>query len=212
MSKHKTVKDLIDMVKNADLSHRELNAHHDRETKVSYCGDDHLKGPLFSFLVGAGFSASANYDPGDSNARLVPGTGHIVEALKCYEDFRDEECRAWLDVLHETKSFNSGGSRLPSYEVTREYFRLMNDVLDSPVARQRFIAAVVEYSSMRSSVPNWENLFLAALLTSSVSERFYYFNEEESDLSWLPKVFASHVFTTNFDDLIPRTFYLLNQP
>lgn len=187
--KFKTVDDLIDLVIKDNQSHK-------AEQVYAKLPRD-LEGPLFSFLVGAGFSITSG----------IPKTPILVEAM---EKFLDPEVKydSWKEIL----STCSGEMKQDqSYRLTSRYFELMEN-LGGPLSRHAFLSSVIQWAldPKRQSEIGIENKLLAAILINGTRGEFDWNssidNPDTISSEWPRGSFAQHVFTTNFDDVIPLTF------
>ncbi len=168
--------------------------------------DQRLEGPLFTFLIGAGFSLSAG----------VPSTGHLTSALELF--------RHWIDKLDRGEVLDDNADppeRLDwehIFEVTRSrppgpassYYELMDQVLPLPPARHDFITAAIQWAANSHLQMTEESILLAAILIAG--SRGFSGSIRPTQESPLATSFARHVFTTNFDELMPLTFYIGNRP
>lgn len=150
-----------------------------------------------TFLVGAGFSVTAG----------LPTTAHLVRCLRSFSKRADG---TWAAILDETLEQDDG---LPSD--VAEYSRLMAEVLSLPVARRDFISACVRWAASRQAPVSEESILLAAMLcggtyggvplTTSIRLGM-------DEVAPLATCFARHVFTTNFDEVLPLAFHLTGRP
>ncbi len=151
------------------------------------------KNPLVTFLVGAGFSVSAG----------LPTTAHLV---RCLREFSHVANPTWAEILDATLETDD---ELPC-DVT-EYSRLMAEVLSLPAARRDFISACVRWGTGRQAPISEESILLGAMLRAStyggvpLTERI---RLGAADTPPLAPRFARHVFTTNFDEVLPLAFHL----
>lgn len=155
-------------------------------------------GPLFTFLLGAGFSVTAG----------VPDVRHLVSAL---EYFRKKPKTLWQEIFDFTSDRSYGPVNLTGVELTEYYFRIMAKVLPLPQARHDFITAAVQWAASKRMQMNLEGVLLSSILISGTGGNVP-LNRSRSDRHWLSRCFARHVFTTNFDEVLPTTFYYGNQP
>lgn len=155
-------------------------------------------GPLFTFLLGAGFSVTAG----------VPDVRHLVSAL---EYFRKNPKTPWQEIFDITSEKFYGSFVLTGVELTEYYFRIMAKVLPLPQARHDFITAAVQWAASKRMQMNLEGILLSSILISGTGGNVP-LNKNRSDRHWLSRCFARHVFTTNFDEVLPTTFYYGNQP
>ncbi|MCH7471693.1 tetratricopeptide repeat protein [bacterium] len=166
---------------------KSLQAH-----RASRGQDAAVQGPFFTFLIGAGFSVTAG----------VPTTAHLVRALEYWEERRGQ----FEDALEETKDLEDGGGR-----VTERYFQLMNHTLPDVSSRRDFIAAAIRWARARNVQMNRESILLATLLLAGSGQPVPMVKREREGAEGLLKAFARCAYTTNFDELMPTTFYLGNQ-
>ena len=170
-----------------------------------------LKGPLFTFLVGAGFSQSAG----------VPSTSHLISALL---KFRKSPSLSWFEIFDQTKDEvinESLGNQ------ANTYFQLIRDVLPNSPDRHYFITSAVQWAAEKQIQMNVESILLATILVNGCSGNLCrtpnfaslkeaYQNQPENSYllssRWLTGEFSSQVFTTNFDDVIAVTHYMGNKP
>jgi len=152
-------------------------------------------GPLYTFLIGAGFSASAG----------VPGTAHLVATL---EEFDRKGAGDWAKLLDETAGRTVAGS---VEQIGERYFALMDKVLQGPVARQAFITAAVQWAARKQVQISMESVLLASILLAGAPATED-LSTNPGERAWLRGAFAKRAYTTNFDEVIPTTFYLGNQP
>jgi tetratricopeptide (TPR) repeat protein len=155
-------------------------------------------GPLFTFLLGAGFSVTAG----------VPDVRHLVSAL---EFFRKSPKTSWQEIFDVTSDRSFGSVTLTGVELTEYYFRIMAKVLPLPQARHDFITAAVQWAASKRMQMNLEGILLSSILISGTGGNVP-LKRSRSDRHWLSRCFARHVFTTNFDEVLPTTFYYGNQP
>jgi tetratricopeptide (TPR) repeat protein len=155
-------------------------------------------GPLFTFLLGAGFSVTAG----------VPDVRHLVSAL---EYFRKSPKTPWQEIFDSTSDRSYGPLTFTGVELTEYYFRIMAKVLPLPQARHDFITAAVQWAASKRMQMNLEGILLSSILISGTGGNVP-LNRSRSDRHWLSRCFARHVFTTNFDEVLPTTFYYGNQP
>ncbi len=154
-------------------------------------------GPLFSFLIGAGFSLTAG----------LSSVNHLVRALELFKSNKDLSWQEIFDLTLEA-SFNEEGRT--GSELTDHYFHVMGDVLPLPQARHDFITAAIQWASSRRVQMNMEGILLATILMAGTGRKVP-LNPRKKKRHWLPHAFARHVFTTNFDEVLPNTFYYGNQ-
>ncbi len=155
-------------------------------------------GPFFTFLIGAGFSLTAG----------LSSVNHLVQALEYY---RANRGRTWREVFESTleESLNEKGR---SYsDLADYYFKIMGEVLPLPQARHDFITAAIQWASSRQVQMNLEGLLLATILMAGTGGNVP-MHPRHRKRHWLSRAFARHVFTTNFDEVLPNTFYYGNQP
>ena len=155
---------------------------------------DNMAGPLFTFLIGAGFSISAG----------VPSTRHLVAALEEWEKHREKTFNQVLDDTAETDAQEAADRR------TQRYFHLMQKILPNAPARHDFITTVVRWAASRQVQMNPESILLASILVNGIGTKFC-LDPQKTALHWLARSFAQHVFTTNFDEVLPTTFHYGNQ-
>ncbi|MCC7478503.1 tetratricopeptide repeat protein [bacterium] len=165
-----------------------------------------MEGPLFTFLIGAGFSLSAG----------VPSTGHLTSALELFQH--------WINKLDEGLPLDETADPAERldwehiFEVTRNrppapgsnYYELMDRVLPLPPARHDFITAAIQWAAANHLQMTEESILLAAILIAG--SRGFSGSIRATQESPLASSFARHVFTTNFDELLPLTFYIGNRP
>jgi len=87
----------------------------------------------------------------------------------------------------------------------------MAKVLPLPQARHDFITAAVQWAASQRMQMNLEGILLSSILISGTGGSVP-LKKSRSDRHWLSRCFARHVFTTNFDEVLPTTFYYGNQP
>jgi tetratricopeptide (TPR) repeat protein len=155
-------------------------------------------GPLFTFLIGAGFSVTAG----------VSSVHHLVVAL---EKFASNPKMSWQNIFDATLDVSYNSRRISGTELTDYYFDLMREVLPLPPARHDFITAAMQWASARQVQMNLEGIMLAAVLMAGTGNQVP-FDMNNVSRHWLAHAFARHAFTTNFDDLMIRTFQYGNQP
>ena len=155
-------------------------------------------GPLFTFLLGAGFSVTAG----------VPDVRHLVSAL---EYFRKSPKTSWQEIFDSTSDKPYGPVKLTGVELTEYYFRIMAKILPLPQARHDFITAAVQWAASKRMQMNLEGILLSSILIAGTGGNVP-LSRSRSDRHWLSRCFARHVFTTNFDEVLPTTFYYGNQP
>ncbi|MCX5846364.1 MAG: tetratricopeptide repeat protein [Deltaproteobacteria bacterium] len=155
-------------------------------------------GPLFTFLLGAGFSVTAG----------VPDVRHLVSAL---EYFRKSPKTTWQEIFDSTSDKPYGPVKLTGVELTEYYFRIMAKILPLPQARHDFITAAVQWAASKRMQMNLEGILLSSILIAGTGGNVP-LSRSRSDRHWLSRCFARHVFTTNFDEVLPTTFYYGNQP
>ena len=155
-------------------------------------------GPLFTFLLGAGFSVTAG----------VPDVRHLVSAL---EYFRKSPKTSWQEIFDSTSDKPYGPVNLTGVELTEYYFRIMAKILPLPQARHDFITAAVQWAASKRMQMNLEGILLSSILIAGTGGNVP-LSRSRSDRHWLSRCFARHVFTTNFDEVLPTTFYYGNQP
>lgn len=168
--------------------------------------DMRIEGPLFTFLIGAGFSLSAG----------VPSTNHLTSALELFH--------LWINKLDRGEPldpnaipperldwehiFEHTAKRPPS--PTASYYELMDRVLPLPPARHDFITAAIQWAANNHLQMTEESILLAAMLIAG--SRGFSGSVRATQDTPLATSFARHVFTTNFDELMPLTFYIGNRP
>ncbi len=167
-----------------------------REGEAVNARSEYPKGPLFTFLVGAGFSVTAG----------MPSTGHLVAALEAFDV--GGRRKKWQDVFEETKATRP---QVPVHEIGEHYASLMKEVPGGPSGRQAFVTEAVQWAANRQVQMSMESVLLAATLVAGAG-RGESTAADGGDRAWLAKAFARQAFTTNFDELLPNTFYLGNQP
>ncbi|MCK5872873.1 MAG: SIR2 family protein [Methylococcales bacterium] len=155
-------------------------------------------GPLITFLVGAGFSVTAG----------LSSVNHLVVAL---ELFRKDRSKSWFDVFDSTLEVSLNESGITGPELTDYYFNLMGEVLPLPQSRHDFITAAIQWASERRVQMNIEGILLANLMIAGTGGNSS-FHPRRKKRHWMAKAFTRHVFTTNFDEVLPNTFYFGNQP
>lgn len=155
-------------------------------------------GPLFTFLLGAGFSVTAG----------LPSVRHLVAAL---EYFRKSPKTPWQKIFDFTSEGGAGLVSLTGVELTEYYFRIMGKALPLPQARHDFITAAIQWAASKRMQMNLEGVLLSSILISGTGGNVP-LNRSRSDRHWLSRCFSRHVFTTNFDEVLPTTFYYGNQP
>ena len=156
------------------------------------------RGPLFTFLIGSGFSVTAG----------VSSVQHLVLSL---EKFKKDRKKNWFDIFDETKDESIEESNVQYDEITNHYFALIEEVLPLPQSRHDFITAAIQWASARKVQINIESILLATLLIAGTGGEYPKSRNNEKR-GWLARSFAKHVFTTNFDEVMPTTFYLGNSP
>jgi len=168
--------------------------------RQSKFGEEAVKptGPFFSFLIGAGFSVTAG----------VSSVNHLVMAL---ERFRSGGDTSWHEIFDQTLEDSLGESELSGPEITEHYFRLMSEVLPLPQARHDFITAAIQWASSRRVQMNIEGILMATVLMAATGANVPLYTRQVKR-HWLARAFARHVFTTNFDEVLPNTFYYGNHP
>ena len=190
-SKRRTVKQLVEALRNS------------MQTSQAAKGKDAEppRGPYFTFLVGAGFSLSAG----------VPTTGHLTAAMERLREERAKPVKARL-ALREILESTAGNQ--PGTDA--DYYQLMNDVLGDAAGRQAFITAAVQWASGKQAQVNQEAILLASLLTYGAGREAPLKKREGKELlaeeAQLLRGFIQHVFTTNFDEVLPTAFYWRNWP
>ena len=167
-----------------------------RQAKFDYDAEK-PNGPLFTFLVGAGFSVTAG----------VAGVSHLVSSL---EEFKKYPNQSWNSIFDKTLEISLEDRGLTAAELTDHYFSLIDDVLALPQARHDFITAAIQWASSKRVQLNVEGILLAVILISGTDGNIPL--QKNAKNSWLAKAFAKHVFTTNFDEVLPNTFYYGNHP
>ena len=156
------------------------------------------RGPLFTFLIGAGFSVTAG----------VSSVQHLVLSL---EKFKKDRTLNWFDIFDLTKEESFEESEVQYDQITDHYFALIEEVLPLPQSRHDFITAAIQWASARKVQINIESILLATLLIAGTGGEYPKSRNHEKR-GWLARSFAKHVFTTNFDEVMPTTFYLGNSP
>lgn len=154
-------------------------------------------GPLFTFLLGAGFSVTAG----------VPDVRHLVSAL---EYFNNNSKTQWQEIFDITSDRSYAPLSKTGFELTEYYFHIMGKLLPLPQARHDFITAAVQWAASKRMQMNLEGILLSSVLISGTGGNVP-LNRSRSDRHWLSRCFARHVFTTNFDEVLPMTFYYGNQ-
>jgi tetratricopeptide (TPR) repeat protein len=155
-------------------------------------------GPLFTFLIGSGFSITAG----------VPGVRHLVVAL---EKFRSNPELSWPTIFDATLETSYNDRGISGTDLTNYYFELMRDVLPLPPSRHDFITAAMQWSSSRKVQMNLEGILLAAVMMAGTGNDVP-LNSSNVNRHWLSRAFSRHTFTTNFDDVMLTTFHYGNQP
>lgn len=150
-----------------------------------------IAGPVFTFLIGAGFSVTAG----------VPSTAHLVRAMEYWMKHGAD----FVDCFENTK--DEAGS---SGRVTEDYFSLMDTVLSDVVARRTFIAAAIRWARQHKVQMNRESILLSTLLLAGAKREVPLAKDSEHS-SEIRRAFARCVYTTSFDELLPTTFYLGNE-
>jgi tetratricopeptide (TPR) repeat protein len=156
------------------------------------------RGPLFTFLIGAGFSVTAG----------VSSVQHLVLSL---EKFKKNRSLNWFDIFDQTKEESFKELNVQYDQITDHYFSLIEEVLPLPQSRHDFITAAIQWASARKVQINIESILLATLLIAGTGGTYPKGRNAEKR-GWLARSFAKHVFTTNFDEVMPTTFYLGNSP
>lgn len=157
---------------------------------------DMPKGPLFSVLIGSGFSITAG----------LSTVGHFILSLELFKKDRNQN---WNSVFDSAKQLSLADRNLSAPQLTDYYFKLIEEVLPLPQARHDFITAAIQWASSRRVQINIESILLASLLISSTGGVMP-LDKRKSKRHWMSKAFSRHVFTTNFDEVMPTTFYLGN--
>lgn len=155
-------------------------------------------GPLLTFLVGAGFSATAG----------LSSVSHLVVSL---ETFRKNKLLTWFEIFDKTLDISLNERGLNGPELTDYYFNLMGEVLPLPQSRHDFITAAIQWASERRVQMNIEGILLANLMIAGTGGSTH-FHPRREKRHWMAKALTRHVFTTNFDEVMPNTFYFGNQP
>ena len=155
-------------------------------------------GPLLTFLVGAGFSATAG----------LSSVNHLVVSL---ETFRKNKSLTWFEIFDKTLDISLNERGLSGPELTDYYFNLMGEVLPLPQSRHDFITAAIQWASERRVQMNIEGILLANLMIAGTGGNTH-FHPRRAKRHWMAKSLTRHVFTTNFDEVMPNTFYFGNQP
>lgn len=170
------------------------------EARTSRFPDSNEKprGPYFTFLIGAGFSVTAG----------VSSVEHLVLSL---QEFKNNRNKNWFDIFDECKSKSLEEGNVKFDEITDFYFSLIEEVLPLPQSRHDFITAAIQWASSRKVQINIESILLATLLMAGTGGPYPKTGSGQSK-EWLARSFAKHVFTTNFDEVMPTTFYFGNQP
>ena len=156
------------------------------------------RGPLFTFLIGAGFSVTAG----------VSSVQHLVLSLEKFKKNRDLN---WFAIFDATKDESLEESDVQYDQITDHYFSLIEEILPLPQSRHDFITAAIQWASARKVQINIESILLATLLIAGTGGA-YPESRNSKKRGWLARSFAKHVFTTNFDEVMPTTFYLGNSP
>jgi len=160
--------------------------------------DGRVDGPVFTFLIGAGFSMTAG----------LSGISHLVLALQDYQSNPD---RDWYDILDDTADQMLKGDWESTAKITDYYFDLIGQVLPEHRSRHDFITAAIQWASSKRVQMNVEGILLAALMIAGTGGKIP-LQDNRKEKHWLAKVFSKHVFTTNFDEVVPNTFYYGNKP
>jgi tetratricopeptide (TPR) repeat protein len=160
--------------------------------------DEKPRGPYFTFLIGAGFSVTAG----------VSSVEHLVLSL---EEFKNDRKKSWFEIFDECKGKSLEEGRIKFDEITDYYFSLIEEILPLPQSRHDFITAAIQWASSRKVQINIESILLATLLMAGTGGP-YSKSSSGNSKEWLARSFAKHVFTTNFDEVMPTTFYFGNQP
>ena len=155
-------------------------------------------GPILTFLVGAGFSVTAG----------LSSVNHLVVAL---ETFRKDRYQTWFEIFDNTLKDSLNERGLSGPELTDYYFDLIGEVLPLPQSRHDFITAAIQWASERRVQMNVEGILLANLMIAGTGGNAQLHPRRENR-HWMAKALTRHVFTTNFDEVLPNTFYFGNQP
>jgi tetratricopeptide (TPR) repeat protein len=117
---------------------------------------------------------------------------------------------SWADILDETYLQRDD---LPC-DVS-EYARLMERVLHLPAARRSFITSCIRWTTARRVPVSEESILLAATLCAGsqggvpLTTRV---RAGQGEVEPLATCLGKHVFTTNFDDVLPLAFNLTGRP
>jgi tetratricopeptide (TPR) repeat protein len=187
-SKSVTVDQMLGII---DDSIKARNAKHGKDAAPP-------SGPLLTFLVGAGFSATAG----------LSSVNHLVVSL---ETFRKNKTLTWFEIFDQTLDISLNERGLSGPELTDYYFNLMGEVLPLPQSRHDFITAAIQWASERRVQMNIEGILLANLMIAGTGGNTH-FHPRRAKRHWMAKSLTRHVFTTNFDEVMPNTFYFGNQP
>lgn len=160
--------------------------------------DEKPRGPYFTFLIGAGFSVTAG----------VSSVEHLVLSL---EEFKQDRKKSWFEIFDNCKEKNLEEGNIKFDEITDYYFSLIEEILPLPQSRHDFITAAIQWASSRKVQINIESILLATLLIAGTGGPYSKSGSGDSK-EWLARSFSKHVFTTNFDEVMPTTFYFGNQP
>ena len=153
---------------------------------------------MFTFLVGAGFSATAG----------LSSVTHLIASL---EKYKQDRTAPLAKVFDDTVEISLSDRNMSAPALTEYYFNLMADVLPLPQARHDFITAAIQWASARRVQMNVEGILMASLLMGGTGANIS-LAPHKKDRHWMASAFARHVFTTNFDEVMPNTFYFGNQP
>jgi hypothetical protein len=152
--------------------------------------------PQFTFLAGAGLSIGAG----------MLSTPEMVSAMRIHEQSPDLQLD---DVFDRARKL--GDKQLPG-----DYYELMGDVLGDASGRQAFVTSAVQWAAKQQDPLSEEARLLATLLTAGAGRKAPLWGrcgdilvEEDNRLFGS---FARHVFTTNFDEVLPTAFYRRNWP
>lgn len=159
--------------------------------------DEKPRGPYFTFLIGAGFSVTAG----------VSSVEHLVLSL---ESFKRDQKKSWFEIFDECKGKGLDDENIKFDAITDHYFSLIEEVLPLPQSRHDFITAAIQWASSRKVQINIESILLATLLIAGTGGP--YPKSKGGGNEWMARSFSKHVFTTNFDEVMPTTFYYGNHP
>ena len=159
------------------------------------CSARDVPGPFMSLLVGAGCSISAG----------MPSTPHLVRALQYFRRHPEEPWHLLFDKTVDATS----------EDPVEDYPGLVEKVLALPAARQGFITSAVRWASQRRAPVSEESVLLSAILCAStlgdvpLTDRIRLGLIDEAPMA---RCLSRHVFTTNFDDVLPLAFHLAGRP